>query len=48
MKKFKGKSHFLFALGLGLATLLLVAGEINEFKYDMTMHGPILALNFSW
>jgi hypothetical protein len=21
---------------------------IDEFKYDVTMHGPLLALNFSW
>ena len=21
---------------------------IDEFKFDVTMHGPILALNFTW
>jgi hypothetical protein len=22
--------------------------RIDEFKFDMTMHGPVLAVNFTW
>ena len=47
--EFKAWKHVSFFGGYrSLGTDYSSGSGVNEFKYDMTMHGPILALNFYW